>query len=112
MGYELVGLCCGSVKGYRGIHFIIRAERDFWVSDIDRGGRGINQMLRPIIVAGLKNVVKADLVRFDIDIGMIDRVPNTRLGSQVNYDGGLILRKNLVDQLLVGNGTLYEHMVS
>ena len=58
------------------------------------------------MTAGLQDVIKSNQVRLDVGIRVRNGVAHPRLGRQVDHDGWLILRKNVVDQGFVGDAAL------
>ena len=54
------------------------------------------------VAAGFEDVVEADEVSLDIGIGIGDTVAHACLCSKVDYNLGLELSKELVDELAVG----------
>ena len=65
-------------------------------------------MLHRVVTASLQNVVKADNIALDINIGVVDGVADTSLGCEIDYDVKLIFRKKFIYQLTVGNGAPIE----
>ena len=59
-------------------------------------------MLDLVTTARLEDVIKADDIRLDVDVGMVDAVPDACLRREIHDDVGLILFKNLRHQRLVG----------
>ena len=68
-------------------------------------------MLHRMIPAGLENVVEPDDVRLDIDVRMVDGIPDPRLRRQIDDHRRFVLREDFVDQRPVRDGTLHEDML-
>ena len=60
---------------------------------------------------GLKDVVEADDVALDVDIGVFDAIAYTCLGGKVNNNIELILCKKLVNQFTVSDVALDELVI-
>ena len=60
-------------------------------------------MLHGIVTACFQNIVKADQVGLNLRIGMVDRIPHTRLGNQFDNNQLFVFSKQLNNQRLVGN---------
>ena len=63
------------------------------------------------MTAGFEDVVETDDVAFDIDIGVLDAVADTSLGSEVDNDVELVFCKEIIDKLAVGNAAFDELIV-
>ena len=108
VGEEFVALLGGRVQAHRIIHSVVRAERDFLVTTVDTAGAGVDQVLHRMMPACFQDVVEPDHVALDIGIRVLDTVADTRLGRQVNDNIEVILRKESVDERLVGKVALDE----
>ena len=86
---------------------IIRGVRHLLVGAIDGRTGGIDEVLdTPCAVvvrvaAGLENVIEADEVALDIDVGVGDGVPHPRLRRQIDDDIGMIGVEDVLDHLFV-----------
>ena len=81
---------------------IVGAERDLFAAAVDRGGRGVDEVLHRVVVArGLEEVVEADQVRVDVDVRVVDAVAHAGLGGEVDEDVEAVGREELVDEWLV-----------
>lgn len=58
-------------------------------------------MLDRVFAACLKNIVKADDVGFDIDVGIGDRIAHTRLCRQIDDDRKTVLVKQPINERTV-----------
>lgn len=109
MGHQFVALLSGGIEGDGIVDLVVGAVGHLLVAAIDAGGGGIDEMLYPTLVlfvtvaAGLEDVVEADEVGLDIGTGVGDAVAHTGLGGEVDHYLGLVLGKEAVNQLLVGN---------
>ena len=122
MGEEFVALLGGRVQAHGIVHPVVRAEGYFLVATVDAAGAGVDQVLDPLVSwipgragndvvrvpAGLQDVVEAYHVALDIGIRVLDAVPDPRLSREVHDDIELVLRKESVDERLVGKVALDE----
>ena len=53
MRHQLVALLRGGIEGYGVVHLVVYGVRHLLVAAIDRGGRGIDQMLDLVVTASL-----------------------------------------------------------
>ena len=111
MRQELIGLFGGRVETHGVVHLVIGAKGHLLVPAVNGGAGGVNQVLHGVVAAGLKDVVEADEVALDVNVGMVDAVAHAALGSKVHDNVKVMLRKKAVDQGLVANGTLDENLV-
>ena len=108
---KLVALLRGRVEAHRIVHAVVDAERDLLVATINGTAAGIDQVLDRVMPTGFKDVVEAHHVALDVGVGVLDAVADARLCRKVHHDVERILRKQLVDQIFVGDVTLEEHIV-
>ena len=108
VGEEFVALLGCSVKAYRIIHPVVRAERDFLVAAVHAAGAGIDQMLYRMMPAGLQDVVEPDHVALDIGIRVLDAIADTSLSGKVHDDVKVVILEEAVDEGLVGEVALDE----
>ena len=60
------------------------------------------------MTTGFEDVVEANDVALDIDIGVLDAITHTGLSSKVNHDIEFVLLEEAIHQCLVGNTSLDE----
>ena len=63
------------------------------------------------VSTGLKDVVEADDVALDIDIGVLDAVANTCLRGKVDYDVEVVFCEESIDQFPVSDIALDELVI-
>lgn len=109
VGHELVAFFRCGVEGDRVVDLVVGAERNLFVAAVDRGGRGVDEVLHRVVVAcGLEEVVEADQVGVDVDVRVVDAVAHAGLGGEVDEDVEAVGREELVDERLVGDVTADE----
>ena len=128
--------CC--IKTHGVIHTIVSTEGHLLVAAVHAGRRGIYQVLDALILrffsslrmtkgllrmtsgarndvigvsTGLKDVVEADDVALDIDIGVLDAVANTCLRGKVDYDVEVVFCEESIDQFPVSDIALDELVI-
>ena len=114
MSEKLVGLLRCGIEADRVVHLIVGGVRNFLVRAVDRGRGGIDEMLNGVVTAHrgaacLKNVVEADYIRLDINVGIGYRVADARLRGEVDDDVEAVLGKERVNELPIGNIALDEN---
>jgi len=110
VGQELIAFFCGGIEGDRIVNLVVCTEGNLFVTAVDRGGRGIDQVFHGVVAAGFQDVVEADEVRFHVDVGMIDAVADAGLGGQIDHDGRFVLCKNPVQKFFVRDGAADENV--
>ena len=65
-------------------------------------------MLNGIVAAAFKDIIKSDKVRFDIYVGVIDRIAYPRLRREIHDNIGVIFFKKLGKGFFVGNIAVAE----
>jgi hypothetical protein len=85
MRHQFVGFFGRCIEADRMVDRGGGAERQLRVRAIDRGGRGVDQVLAAIVPAAFQDVLEAPDIRVDIDVGMAQRVTHARLRSQVDH---------------------------
>ena len=104
MGHQLVALLCGSVKRYGIINLVISGVRHLLVAAIDRGGRGIDQMLNFVVTASLQNIVETDKVALYVSVGIGDTVADSSLSGKVHDNSNLVFREDFLHCVFVSDG--------
>ena len=116
VGEEFVALLGSRVQAHRIIHPVVRAEGHLLVAAVHAAGAGIDQVLDPAVPgslgrsgdavirvpARLQDVVEPDHIALDVRIRVLDAVPDPRLRREVHDDIEPVLRKESVDERLVG----------
>ena len=116
VGEELVALLGGRVQAHGVVHPVVRAEGHLLVSAVHAAGAGVDQVLDPAVSgspgrsgdavirvpARLQDVVEPDHIALDVRIRVLDAVPDPRLRREVHDDIEPVLRKESVDERLVG----------
>ena len=111
VGEELVGLLGGGVEGDGVVHLVVHGEGHLFVPAVDGGAGGVDQVLDRVVAAGLEDVVEADDVRLDVDVGVVDGVAHAGLGGEVHDDGGAVLAEDLLDMAAVGEVAFNEDVL-
>ena len=104
MRHQLVALLRRGIEGYGIVHLVVGGVRHLLVAAIDRGGRGIDQMLDLVVTASLQDIVEADKVALDISIGIGDAVADSCLGGEVHDNGNLVFREDFLHCVFVSDG--------
>ena len=102
VGHQLVGLLGRGVQGDGIVDLVVLAVRNLGVHAVNAGRRSIYEMLHPEVPAGLEDVQEPDQVALQVRIRIGDAVADAGLGGQVHDLVELLLRKEPVDGLLVG----------
>ena len=110
MGEEFVALLGRRIQAHRIIHPVVRAERDFLVAAVDAAGAGVDQMLYRMMPAGLQDIVEPDHVALDVSIRVFDAIADTSLSGQVHDDIEVFFLEDVIDEGLVGEVALDEHV--
>ena len=63
------------------------------------------------MAAGFEDIVEANDVALDIDIGVIDAIAHTGLGGEVHHDVEAVLGEQLIYQCLIGDATLHKLII-
>ena len=111
VGKELIALLGSGIKGDRIVNTVVGGERYLLVASIDAAGRGIDEVLNRIVTTSLKDIVEAKDVALDISIRVLDAITDTSLGCKVDNNVEVILSKEAVDKVAVGDGALNELIV-
>lgn len=106
--HELIRLLCRRVEGDRMVNRIGLLEGHLAVGSIDGTGRRIDEMSHMMVPAGLEDVVEAHDIAPDIDIGILDGIPDPRLGGEIDDDAGMESLENPDHSLLVRDITFYH----
>lgn len=114
--HQLIGLLGSSVKAYRVVHLIFRVVGYLLVGTVDRGRRCVYQMFYGMIgihgcTAGLQNVIEANDVRFDVHIGIGDRITYSCLCCKVDDHIEIIGIEQIIDGRTICNITLYKDLL-
>ena len=104
MRHQFVALLRGGIEGYGVIHLVVRGVRHLLVASIDRGGRGIDQMLDLVVATCLQDIVETDKVALNVRIGIGDAVADSCLGGKVHYYGNLVFREDFLYCVFVSDG--------
>ena len=81
------------IEGHLGVGLVRLAIGHFGIGTIGRAGRGQQHVPRRMRAGGLKQLERADQVRFQIGAGVLDRVAHARLRGQMHDDIGLVGRE-------------------
>lgn len=104
MRHQFVALLRGGIEGYGVVHLVIGGVRNLLVAAIDRGGRGIDQMLDLVVTAGLQDIIEADKVALNVSIGIGDAVADSCLSGKVHDNGNLVFREDFLHCVFVSDG--------
>lgn len=104
MRHQLVALLRRGIEGYRIVHLVVRGVRHLLVAAIDRGGRGIDQMLDFVVTAGLQDIIETDKVALNVSIGIGDAVADSCLGGKVHDNGNLVFREDFLYYVFISDG--------
>lgn len=104
MRHQFITLFRGSIERYRVVHLVLRGVRNLLVAAIDRGGRGIEQMLYLVVAACLQDIVESYKVALDISIRIGDAVADSCLSGKVHDNGNLVFREDFLYCIFVCNG--------
>ena len=104
MRHQFVALLRGGIEGYRIVHLVVGGVRHLLVAAIDRGGRGIDQMLDFVVTAGLQDIVETDKVALNVSIGIGDAVADSCLGGKVHDNGNLVFCEDFLYCGFVSDG--------
>ena len=104
MRHQLVALLRSGIEGYGVVHLVVRRVRHLLVAAIDRGGRGIDQMLDFVVTAGLQDIVESDKVALNVRVGIGDAVADSSLSGKIHDNGNLVFREDFLYSILVCNG--------
>ena len=66
------------------VDVVVLAERGRLVGAVDRARGGIHQVLDLVVSAALEDVHKTDQIRVDVGVGVLERVADTGLGTEVH----------------------------
>ena len=116
VGEELIALLGGRIQAHGIVHPVVRTEWHLLVAAVHTAGTGVDQVLDPAVPgipgrsgdavirvpARLQDVVEPDHIALDVRIRVLDAVPDPRLRREVHDDIELVLRKESVDERLVG----------
>jgi len=116
VGEEFIALLGGRVQAHGIVHPVVRAEGHLLVAAVHAAGTGIDQVLDPAVPgspgrsgdavirvpARLQDVVEPDHIALDVRIRVLNAVPDPRLRREVHDDIEPVLRKESVDERLVG----------
>ena len=114
MSHQLIRLLSCRIKRHRIIHFILCGIRHLLIRTINGRTRCIYQMLHTSLstiirmTTSLKDIIKTNQVRLNIHIRICNRIPDSRLRSQVHYHSRIILFKKRIYQFLICNRTFYK----
>ena len=106
--HQLVGLLGGRVEADGVIHGVNGGKRHLGIHAVDRAGRGVDQVLDPVVPAPLQHIEMAHQVGFGVGMGILQRVAHPSLGSQVDYPIEALLGKQCRHSLAVGQVQLDE----
>lgn len=104
MRHQFVALLRGGIEGYGVVHLVVCGVRHLLVAAIDRGGRGIDQMLDLMVTAGLQDIIETDKVALNVSIGIGDAVADSCLSGKVHDNGNLVFCEDFLYSILVCNG--------
>lgn len=104
MRHQFVALLRGGIEGYRIVHLVVCGVRHLLIAAIDRGGRGIDQMLDLVVTAGLQDIIEADKVALNVSIGIGYAVADSCLSGKVHDNGNLVFREDFLHCVFVSNG--------
>ena len=97
IGHQLVGLLGRGIETDRMIGAVIDRKRHLGVCAVYRRRRRIYQVTATVAPAPLEYVDEAFEVGLRITGGVIDRVANASLGSEMHHSGKSIVRKQRSD---------------
>lgn len=104
MRHQLVALLRGGIERYGIVHLVVRGVRHLLVAAIDRGGRGIDQMLDFVVTAGLQDIVESDKVALNVRVGIGDAVADSSLSGKIHDNGNLVFREDFLHCVFVSDG--------
>ena len=104
MRHQLVALLRGGIEGYRIVHLVVGGVRNLLVAAIDRGGRGIDQMLDLMVTASLQDIIETDKIALYVSVGIGDTVADSSLSGKVYDYGNLVFREDFLYCVFVSDG--------
>lgn len=104
MRHQFVALLRGGIEGYGVVHLVVCGVRHLLVAAIDRGGRGIDQMLDLMVTAGLQDIIETDKVALNVSIGIGDAVADSCLSGKVHDNGNLVFCEDFLYCVFVCDG--------
>lgn len=112
MRHQLVALLRSSIEGYGIVHLVVGGVRHLHVTAIDRGGRGIDQMLDLVVTASLQDIVESDKVALNVSIRIGDAVADSCLSGEVHDNGNLVFREDFLHCIFVSDGGMNKSPIS
>ena len=109
--HELVALLGGGIEAHGVIHIVVGGEGNFCIATVNARRAGINEMFNRIVAAGFENVIESDDIAFNINIRVLNAIAHARLGGEIYYDVKVVLFKETVDEVAVGDAALDKLIV-
>ena len=103
MSHEFVALLGSGIEGNRVVHLVVGRVRHLLVAAIDRGRRGIDEVLNLVIATSLEDVVETYEIRLDVGTWISDRIAHASLSGEVYHHGRFVLIEYLVYQRFIGD---------
>ena len=98
VGEDFVALLGGRIKRHRVVHTVVGAERHLLAPAIYGTIRGMHQVLRQVVTAGVQDVIEPDHIALDVGIGVLDAATHACLRCVVHDDVEVVAGEELVDK--------------
>jgi hypothetical protein len=108
MRHEFVALLSSGIEGNGVVNLVIGRVRHLLVAAIDRGRRGIDEMLNLVIATSLEDVVETYEIRLNVSPWISDRIAHASLSGEVNHHGRFVVGEQFVYQRFIGDITFDE----
>ena len=108
MRHQFIRLFCRSIKRQRVINIVMNGKRHGLIRPVNRTRRGVHQMFDMVLPTPLEEVHEAENIAVNIGMGVLDRVADTCLCSEIHHTVKLFNSKKILHPLPVGKIQLYK----